>query len=139
QLVEALDLLAADRGLEGEIEALERLHSRKPGRAHGRLQAAVVSELDLCTEQALDRLGRGEGASVHAAEDLVQRFERAGHLEIGQHAPDPGSARGGGLHRPAPASAAWTARGRRSTSIRGTEVARRSGLADSFSGRRTSE
>ena len=33
ELVQALDLLALDAGLEGEVELIERLHSRQPRRA----------------------------------------------------------------------------------------------------------
>src|SRR6185503_7220848 len=41
ELVQALDLLALDRGLEGEVEVGQSLHGRKSRRAHRRLQPAV--------------------------------------------------------------------------------------------------
>src|SRR5690606_38109431 len=47
ELVEALDLFSSDRGLEAEVEALERLYGRKAGGPHGGLEPSVVPELDL--------------------------------------------------------------------------------------------
>ena len=42
ELMQALDLLALDAGLEGEVELGERLHRRQPGGSHRSLQAPVV-------------------------------------------------------------------------------------------------
>src|SRR5690606_15752082 len=60
ELVQALDLLAADRGLEGEVELLQGLYRRQPRRAHRGLEPAVVTQGDLGGEEPFDRLGRGE-------------------------------------------------------------------------------
>src|SRR5690606_28776573 len=106
QLVQALDLLAPDARLEAEVEALERLDRRQSGGAHGGLEAAVVSEFDLGRQQRFDRLCAGQCPAVHAGEYRVDLLQCAGHLEIGQHAPDPLSQRGGRLHRAPPATAA---------------------------------
>src|SRR5690606_33872484 len=43
ELVQALDLLAAGRGLEGEVELIQRLDRRQPRRAHRGLQPTVVA------------------------------------------------------------------------------------------------
>src|SRR5690606_13628041 len=104
--VQALDLLTTEAGLKREVEAFERLYGRQAAGAHGRLQAAGVPELDLGSEQALDRLAAGDRPAVDPREDGIERFQRAGHLEIGQHAPDPVPARGLGLHTAPPARAA---------------------------------
>src|SRR5690606_41251332 len=56
QLVAALDRLTTEAGLKREVEAFERLYGRHAAEAHGRLQAAGGPELDLGSEQALDRL-----------------------------------------------------------------------------------
>ena len=64
ELVQALDLLALDAGLEGEVELIERLHSRQPRGAHGGLETAVVAQHDLGVQQLLDGLGRRDRAAV---------------------------------------------------------------------------
>ena len=64
ELVQALDLLALDTGLEGEIELIERLHSRQPRGAHGGLETAVVAQHDLGVQELLDGLGRRDRAAV---------------------------------------------------------------------------
>ena len=53
--MQALDLLALDAGLEGEVELIERLHSRQPRGAHGGLETTVVAQHDLGV-QAYDDL-----------------------------------------------------------------------------------
>src|SRR5690606_29857847 len=80
QLVQALDLLTTEAGLKREVEAFERLYGRQAAGAHGRLQAAGVPELDLGSEQALDRLAAGDRPAVDPREDGIERFQRAGHL-----------------------------------------------------------
>ena len=82
--VQAIDLLALDRRLKGEIEFGKRLGCRESRRAHRRLESAVVAQRDLGTEQCLDRRGRLHGPTINPAQNVVERFERAGHLEIGQ-------------------------------------------------------
>ena len=51
ELVQALELLALDRGLEGEVEVAEYLHRRQSAGAHGGLEPAVVAQIDLGSEQ----------------------------------------------------------------------------------------
>jgi hypothetical protein len=127
ELVEALDLPALDRGLEGEVEVLEGIHRGQSGGSHGGLQAPVVAQGDLGAEEALDRLGRADPAAVDAGQDRIQGLQRPGHLEIGQHGADPvATGETIRLHRPPPASRPYTSRGRRST---GTSGRRPSSLA----------
>jgi hypothetical protein len=89
EIVERVELLTLDRRLEGEVEVGDHLHGRQPARAHRRLQPAVVTQADLSTEQGLDGLGRRELTPVDLGEDLVERLERSGHLQIGELRADP--------------------------------------------------
>jgi hypothetical protein len=84
ECVQALDLLALHTRLKTEIEIGERLHRREPGRAHRRLQPARIAQLNVGPEQMLDRLAAGELPGIAAAQSVVQRFQGAGHLEIGE-------------------------------------------------------
>src|SRR5690606_18802970 len=88
EFVEALDLFSSDRGLEAEVEAVERLYGWKPGGPHGGLKPSVVPKLDLGREQRFDGLGSGESAGIETGEDGVDRLKSAGHLEIGEQAAD---------------------------------------------------
>ena len=58
--VEAFELVALDRGLEGEIEVGQGLHRRQPCRAHGSLQAAPIAERDLAAQERRQRLAGGQ-------------------------------------------------------------------------------
>src|SRR5690606_31675491 len=105
ELVKALDLLSSDRGLEAEVEAVERLYGRKAGGPHGGLKPSVVPELDLGREQGFDGLGPGEGAGIETGEDGVDRLQGAGPLEVGEQAADAVPAgRGGAFHLAPPAA-----------------------------------
>jgi len=75
ELVEALHLLAAQRGLNGEIEVVELLHHGQPARAHRGLEPSVIPQLNLRGEQLLDRLRRGQRAAIDALENGVERFK----------------------------------------------------------------
>src|SRR5690348_6827504 len=46
KLVEAFHLLAAQRGLKGEVEVVELLDHGQPTRAHRGLQPSVISQLN---------------------------------------------------------------------------------------------
>ena len=82
ELVQALDLLAAQRRLKGEIEVAELLDDRQSAGAHRGLQPPVIAQLNLRREQLLDRLGRGERAAIDAVENRVERFEGARHPQV---------------------------------------------------------
>ncbi len=107
ELVEALNLLMLDRGLEAEVEVGERLHGGQARGAHGGLQTPIVSERDLGTEQILDGFAGGELAAIDAGEDRIEGLKGARHLEVSEHGADPVAARGfGGLHWAPPATCA---------------------------------
>lgn len=87
--VQTLELLALHARLEGEVEIRERLHHRQARRAHRRLQAARIAQLNVGPEELFDRVGRAHLAGVTAAEDVVERFQGAGHFQIGQLRAEP--------------------------------------------------
>ena len=98
-LAPALDLLALDAGLEGEVERVEGVHCGQPGGAHGGLEPAVVARHDPGARQLLDGLGRRDRAAVGLGQDAVDGFQRAGPLQVGQHRPQSvAPARRRGLH-----------------------------------------
>jgi len=88
ELVEAVDLFALDRGLEGEVELLDGLDRRQPGLAHCRLYPAVVAKRDLRPEQPFERLAGGDTAPIDFGEDVIDGFQGAGKLQVGQHLAD---------------------------------------------------
>src|SRR5262249_57963213 len=99
ELVEALHLLAPQRGLKGEIKLVELLDDRQPAGPHRRLEPSIIAELNLRGEQLLDGIGRGQRAAVDALENRVKGFKATGHPQIGEHVPQAIAAReAGGLH-----------------------------------------
>jgi hypothetical protein len=81
-------VLAFERGLEAKVEVAEGLRGRKPGGAHGGHEPPGIAERDLGRRS----FEGGDGAELavpDSAEDAVEGFERAGHLEIGQLGPEP--------------------------------------------------
>ena len=87
EFVQALDLLALDAGLEGEVELVECLHRRQSRGTHGGLEPAVVAQHDVGVQQLLDGLGRCDRATVGLRQDAVDGLQGTGHLEVGQHRP----------------------------------------------------
>ena len=86
-------------------KSCELLDGRQPTGAHRRLQPPVVAQLNLRGEQLLDRIGRGQRAAVDVAQDRVERFQGAGHAQVGQDLPEAITARErGGLHARPPVS-----------------------------------
>src|SRR6266568_8993928 len=80
--VEAVDLLALERGLEGEVEVDERLHGGEARGAHRGHKTSLIAETDLRPEHRGDGLGRSEPAPIDVGEDRVQGFERPGHFQV---------------------------------------------------------
>jgi hypothetical protein len=70
--------------LKTEVEVGERFHRGQSRRAHRRLQAPRIPQLDVCPEELINRLAAGELSGVAAPEDVIECFERAWHLEIGE-------------------------------------------------------
>ena len=54
ELVQGVDLLALDGGLEAEVEVGEQLDGREPRRTHRGLESSVVAQRDLSPEQLFD-------------------------------------------------------------------------------------
>ena len=115
ELVKRVDLLPLDRGLEAEVEVRERLDRRKTARSHGGGEAPAVAQRDLGGQEPLDGFCRGGSAAVHAGKHLVEGFQGAGHLQIGELGRD-ARAPGPGLHEISPVIPAYSDSGRRSTS-----------------------
>ncbi len=89
QLVQALDLLALEARLEGEINLRQRLDGRQARGAHRGLPATVVAQRDLGAQHLLDRVARRHRPAVALGQPAVDRFQRAGHLQVRQHRPQP--------------------------------------------------
>jgi hypothetical protein len=107
ELVQAFDLLAADRGLEREVEVAELFDDGQSTGAHRRLQPPVIAQLNLRGEQLLDRFRRGERAAIDALENRIERFEGAWHPQVREDVAEPVASRErGGLHAAPPASCA---------------------------------
>jgi hypothetical protein len=51
------------------------------------LEPSVITELDLCREQLLDRVGAREGAAIDALEHRIQRFEGPRHPQVREDVP----------------------------------------------------
>ena len=89
QLVQALDLLALDARLEGEVKLRQRLDGRQARGPHGGLQTTVVAQRDLGVEHLLDRVARRRRPAVALRQHAVEGFQCAGHLQVRQHRPQP--------------------------------------------------
>ena len=91
--MQALDLLALDAGLEGEVELIERLSQPAAAKSFmAELETAVVAQHDLGVQQLLDGLGRRDRAAVGVREDAVDGLQRARHLEVSPALPAAGRA-----------------------------------------------
>src|SRR5581483_2661232 len=116
ELVQALHLLPTQRRLEREIKVVELFDDGQSAGPHRGLQPSVVAQLNLRSEELLDRFGGGQRTAVDALEDRVECFEAAGHPQIGEHVPQAIAAReGGALHAAPPVSCAYAASDRFST------------------------
>ena len=104
ELVQTLDLLAAQRRLKREVEVVELLDDGQSTGAHRGLQPPVIAQLNLRGEQLLDRLRRRERAAIDAVENRIERFEGAGHAQVREDVAQPVAARERrGLHAAPPA------------------------------------
>ncbi len=75
------------------------LHGWESGGPHGRLQPPLITERDVAPEERAHRFAGGELAAVGPAQDVVERFEGAGHFEIGELGAE-SIAEGGRRHQP---------------------------------------
>jgi hypothetical protein len=82
------------------------------GAAHGHLQPALIAEPDLGAEHRAHGLAGGELAAVDLPQDVIERFQRSGHLEVRELAAQAIPQRGGGwrAHQTATSTstAAWS-------------------------------
>src|SRR3954453_20375397 len=81
ELAEVQHRVAADRGLEGEVEVLERLARREPGGLDPRLAAVAVAAVDLGLEQHLGEALKRPLLGAGAVGELRQRPRRRRRLE----------------------------------------------------------
>jgi hypothetical protein len=82
--MQALELLAFDRRLEGEVEVGERLDHGEARGPHRRLEPPGVAQVDVGAQEPRHGLAPREFAGIAAPEDVVHRLERPGHLEVGE-------------------------------------------------------
>jgi hypothetical protein len=103
ELGQGEDAVPVERGLEGEVEAGEGFDGPQAAHAQGRLDAAVLAQGQLFGEQDVDGLQSADLALLEAAHDVVERLQRARHLQAHQvtaNAVEHGRTelRGGGAH-----------------------------------------
>ena len=84
ELREREDPVLVERGLEGEVEAGERLEGREPGHAERGLDATVLAQRELFGKQGVDHLERARLAALELTQGVIQDLEGAGHLEPDQ-------------------------------------------------------
>ena len=89
ELGEGQDPAAIERGLEGEVEALERLGRREPGGLERHGDAAAFAGGMLLGQQAIDGLERGELAALDPAHGVVEGLQGPGHAQADQARADP--------------------------------------------------
>ena len=108
ELGECQDTIAVERGLEGEVEARQRLDDTQPGHLQCRLDAAGLTDGEFLGQQHLDRLDGAELTAFDLLDQMVERLESARHAQTDQVAADPfdrGIRRELARHGPAPAPA----------------------------------
>jgi hypothetical protein len=88
ELGERQDAAPLERGLEGEVEALERLRRREAGGLERDADAAVLAGGVLLGEEAVDGLQRGELAALDPAHGVVEGLEGPGHAQADQAGAD---------------------------------------------------
>src|SRR6185437_15358662 len=116
ELAQAFDLFALDRRLERELKGLQCLDHRQPRGAHRGLQPSVIAQSDLRRQKPADRVRGGDATAVDLAKDPIHGFQRAWHLQIGQHAANGIALRAGrDAHRATRTRRSYAASERRST------------------------
>ena len=106
QLGERHDAVFVERGLEGEVEAGERLDRREARHHQSDLDAAVLTQRELLGEQYVDGLDGGYLAAFEAAHDNIEDLDCPWHLQADQGLLDVVDKRGNdlgkGAHRAPP-------------------------------------
>ena len=88
ELGQRCDPLAVERGLEAELEALQRLHGQELCGAQGDIDPARLPRGVFLAEQQVDGVDRGDLALLQLLQDVVEGFQRARHLQPDQRAAD---------------------------------------------------
>ena len=88
ELGQGEDAVAVERGLEGEVEAGQRLDVEQPAHLERRLDPAALAQAELLGEQAVDRLEGGDLAALELAQQMLEHLERARHPEADEVAAD---------------------------------------------------
>ena len=109
QLGERHDAVVVERGLEGEVEAGERLDRGEPRHHQRDLDAAVLAQRELLDEQRVDGLDGGHLAAFEAAHGDVEDLERPWHLQADQGLLDAVDERGNDLGMGAHRASPWPA------------------------------
>ena len=102
ELGERHDAAAVERGLEGEVEALQRLRRRQPGGLERDADAAGLAGGVLFGQERVDGLERADLAALELAHGVVERLQRAGHAQADEAGADAVERLG---HRAAPSPA----------------------------------
>ena len=89
ELGEGQDTVAVERGLEGEVEAGQRLDGGEPGHHQRRLDAPALAHGQFLGEQGIDGVQRRDFAAFELAGRPIEYFQRAGHPQADQGAADP--------------------------------------------------
>src|ERR671918_877966 len=88
ELGEREDAIAVEGGLEGEVEALQRLRRIEPRGLQGDGDPAALPVGVFLGQQPVDRLEGGELAALEAAERVVQRLQGPRHAQPDQAGAD---------------------------------------------------
>ena len=108
ELGEGHDATPVERGLEGEVEALQRLGRHQPGCLQRDADATGLAGGVFLGQQRVDGLERADLAAFELAHGVLQRLQRAGHAQADEAGAD-AVERAGHRAAPSPASLRATA------------------------------
>ncbi len=106
ELGERQDAIAVERGLEGEVEALDRLGRGEPGGLECDADATGLAGGVLLGQQGVDGVERADLATLKLAHGVVKRFQRTRHAQADEAGADAVERLG---HRCAPSPASLRA------------------------------
>jgi hypothetical protein len=97
ELGQGQDPVLVERGLEGEVEPGQRLDGRQARHHQRGLDPPVLAQGELLAEQRLERLQRGDLATLQPPDGHVQHLQGPRHLQADQRALEPLEQGGGGI------------------------------------------